>query len=190
MPNTPAAYLFLRQLIEDKQSTTIAEVGVWKAHFSSYILENCDFVKRVYSIDPYKQWPHEQYVDGKNNHSQERFDKIYQKVAATLSSFGERSTLIRDDSIGASKQIEDESLDLVWIDANHGYEWVRDDINAWFPKVKSGGIVSGDDYSLEFPGTIKAVTEYCDVRDIFVTVYGCVWYFEKDKVYLRGGRNR
>ena len=74
MPNTTAAYLFLRQLIEDKQLTTIAEVGLWKAHFSSYILRNCDFVKKVYSIDPYKQWPREQYIDGKNSHPQNRLE--------------------------------------------------------------------------------------------------------------------
>ncbi len=188
---TPAQYLHLRQLIEDRQHKRIAEVGVWKGHFSIHILENCPQVEKVYSIDPYRQWPKKQYVDSRNNTSQKKFEHIHQRVQGTLSKFGDRSTLIRDTSLNAVKTIKDESLDLVWIDANHSYQCVKEDMHAWLPKVKHGGILSGDDYGLQFPGTIEAVNEYCFVRDIIVSVIpGGVWYFEKGKVYLRGGRDR
>ena len=55
-------------------------------------------------------------------------------------------------------------FDFVFIDANHSYEAVREDVAAWAPKVRSGGIVSGHDYypgkSYKQCGVIQAVDEY------------------------------
>lgn len=71
--------------------------------------------------------------------------------------------IIKDYSVNAAKQIEDESLDFVYIDGAHDYKNVRDDLEAWTPKVRVGGIVAGDDF-YDFPsgkgGVMKAVTEY------------------------------
>jgi Methyltransferase domain len=53
----------------------------------------------------------------------------------------------------------DESLDFVYIDADHAYESVRRDIAAWWPKVRRGGALAGHDYTPEIPGVIQAVTE-------------------------------
>jgi len=54
----------------------------------------------------------------------------------------------------------DASLDWVFIDADHAYESVRKDIDAWLPKVRTGGIIAGHDF-INWPGfgVIKAVTE-------------------------------
>ena len=49
--------------------------------------------------------------------------------------------------------------DLIFIDADHSYEWVKRDINALYPKVRSGGILSGHDYGNENIGVKKAVDE-------------------------------
>jgi len=55
---------------------------------------------------------------------------------------------------------EDESLDFVYIDANHEYKWVSSDIVLWFPKVKKGGWIGGHDYVRDIsPGVVKAVLE-------------------------------
>ena len=56
-------------------------------------------------------------------------------------------------------QFEDESLDMVYIDAVHQYENVIEDIKAWYPKVKVGGIVAGHDFQDAFPGCKKAVVD-------------------------------
>ena len=51
-------------------------------------------------------------------------------------------------------------VDFVFIDAEHTYEGVRDDIIAWSPKVRPGGIIAGHDYTPErFPGVVAAVDE-------------------------------
>jgi hypothetical protein len=62
-------------------------------------------------------------------------------------------------SVEAAKLYKDKSLDVVFIDANHSYESVRDDIEAWLPKVKMGGIIAGHDYTLNWPGVLQAVNE-------------------------------
>lgn len=84
-----------------------------------------------------------------------------------------RPIVIKKTSVEAAKFIADGSLDFVYIDAAHDYENVKADINAWAPKVRKGGIVSGDDYYV-FPhgndGVIKAVDEYVKEHDIDLQV--------------------
>jgi len=62
-------------------------------------------------------------------------------------------------SVEAARRYEDESLDFVYIDADHSYNAIKADIAAWLPKVKQGGILGGHDYSKLFPGVVKAVRE-------------------------------
>jgi predicted O-methyltransferase YrrM len=62
-------------------------------------------------------------------------------------------------SANAAPLYKSESLDAVMIDANHEYSFVKDDIAAWFSKVKPGGLIAGHDFGLEHPGVIKAVIE-------------------------------
>src|SRR4029077_6676495 len=49
--------------------------------------------------------------------------------------------------------------DMVFIDAEHSYEAVATDMVNYNPLLRSGGILSGHDYSVAFPGVMKAVEE-------------------------------
>jgi hypothetical protein len=74
--------------------------------------------------------------------------------------FGDRIQLVIADSISASRLFGDASLDWVHLDARHDYESVKADIEAWLPKIKKGGWLSGDDYDEEkWPDVVKAVGE-------------------------------
>ena len=57
------------------------------------------------------------------------------------------------------KNYPDEYFDIVYIDASHEYECVKEDIISWLPKVKIGGILCGDDYCVGWPQVVKAVDE-------------------------------
>lgn len=59
--------------------------------------------------------------------------------------YSPRVTLLQMDSVKASYMFSDGWLDAVYIDANHSYEAVMADMNAWWPKVKSGGVFCGHD---------------------------------------------
>ena len=56
-------------------------------------------------------------------------------------------TPIQDESVSASCKYTDDSLDFVFIDADHRYDSVVADIQAWLPKMKNGSILAGHDYA-------------------------------------------
>ena len=73
---------------------------------------------------------------------------------------GEMVQLIISDSVSASKLFPDASLEWVHLDARHDYLSVKADIDAWLPKVKTGGWLSGDDYDRnKWPEVVRAVDE-------------------------------
>lgn len=120
------------------------EVGVWKALFSEFLLENWKG-KKLYSVDPWKSFSSDEYID-EMNINQEEFDKIYENSKQLLSKFGNRSEICRDVSINAAVSFKNNSLDFVYLDGRHHYEGVKEDIESWFCKVKKGGIICGHDY--------------------------------------------
>jgi cephalosporin hydroxylase len=74
-----------------------------------------------------------------------------------------RITPLHMPSVQAAKLYKDKSLDFIWIDADHTYEAVKEDIEAWFPKLKSHRYLAGHDYgNREFPGVKQAVDEFFD----------------------------
>ena len=66
---------------------------------------------------------------------------------------------VRASSIEAAKIYKDRSISFIMIDASHAYQDVVDDINAWYPKLKLGGIMSGDD--LDWHEVKQAVEDCC-----------------------------
>jgi predicted O-methyltransferase YrrM len=72
---------------------------------------------------------------------------------------------------------KDESIDFLFIDADHEYDKIKQDINLWFSKIKKNGVIAGHDYTIGFPGVIKAVDEFFG-KDNF-NVVGSSWIFEK-----------
>jgi len=133
-----------------------AEIGVERAHFSRHIAKTA---AKLYCIDPWKTGP----VYGFRDYvTQDRLDSFYEEAKGRMESFN--CEFIRKISQDAVKDFEDESLDFVYIDANHDYENTRNDIREWSKKVKKGGIVSGHDYVEKISqvytfGVVKAVNE-------------------------------
>jgi hypothetical protein len=140
---------------------TVVEVGVWRGEFSIQMM-NALTPKNFYGIDPYKLY--DGYTDKPGNEffSQDRLDSLYEHTSTIISRNG--GVLVRDFSSSASQSFEDGSVDLVYLDADHKYEAVMDDISFWWPKVRSGGIFSGHDYiarsHVEEFGVIPAVQEF------------------------------
>jgi len=122
------------------------EIGVKEGKFSERILHYWRG-KLLVSIDPWREFGGE-YQD-KANVAQAQQDDYYHETQARLDRFGERSRIVRLTSEEGAAQTEDGSLDFAYLDAQHHYEAVKQDIELWWPKVRRGGLLCGHDYSDE-----------------------------------------
>lgn len=111
-------------------------------------------------------------IDNWSNPETERRERVHERHVETwarnaLANYG--AIIIKMDSVEAARYVADGSLDFVYIDGDHTYKGAKADIEAWAPKVRIGGIVSGDDY-YDFPsgrgGVIPAVDEYVALHNI------------------------
>lgn len=152
---------------------TAAEIGVKVANHSDAILSGWRGA-RLISIDPWRGADPGEYVD-RANVAQDRHDEFYAAARTRLAKHGDRSEIWRMTSLEGAQRIENASLDYVFIDARHDYDSALEDLEAWFDKVKPGGILAGHDYADgEFPqgafGVKSAVDEFFAARGIAVHV--------------------
>lgn len=121
-----------------------AEIGVKEGNFSERILRRWEG-GRLYSIDPWREFLSSDYADIANE-PQEEQDRLYRSTIRRLMPFQRRSLIWRLTSKEGSELISDQSLDFCYIDADHSYEGVSEDLRLWFPKVRNGGVLAGHDY--------------------------------------------
>jgi hypothetical protein len=119
--------------------TVGAEVGVLAGKFSK-VLTYKDPKLHLYAVDAWKVYPGYKLFD----FDQKVFDDYYEEAKQRLS--GRNVTFVHKLSMDAIEDFEDESLDFVYVDANHEFMNVVQDITCWTRKVKKGGIVAGHDY--------------------------------------------
>lgn len=97
-------------------------------------------------------------------------------VDANLKTLAGRYRTIRDGSTKAAGHFFDQSVDFVFLDANRERNKVTDDIVAWLPKVRHGGVIAGFGYCNSHPGVVdavercflfaKRVQEYCWIVEV------------------------
>ena len=123
---------------------TGAEIGVQNGFYSEILL-NFWKGKCLFSIDAWQNFEEDKYVDIANITTEQHLD-LYADTSLKLRTFGERSIIWRMTSYEASRIIPDESLDFCYLDADHSYKGVLNDIKLWMPKIKKGGVICGHDY--------------------------------------------
>lgn len=150
------SYSHIPMLINKYNLKSGVEVGVAFAGHAVQIL-NATKLNSLTGIDPYV---HINNYDDPMNFEQEKFDNVHSFVKKRMKKFGSRYKHIRKRSQNAASNFN-KHVDFVYIDADHSYEGVKNDIAVWFDKVNDGGIISGHDYGhVNFPGVKKAVDGY------------------------------
>ena len=145
------------------------EIGVQQGEFSETILRYWRGMHLI-SVDPWREDAPERYVDIANVR-QSAHDQFHEATTQRLAPYGVRSTIWRMTSLEAAPRIPRHSLDFVYIDARHDYAAVLEDLEAWYDKVRPGGIVAGHDYvDGSFPagefGVKSAVDEFFAARQL------------------------
>jgi len=141
------------------------EIGVWQGEFSPTIIELIAPDKLVL-IDPWAHIEDDSHTEafvGRTGKS--KMDKIFAKVAALFDKEIKDGSvsIVRDFSVLALAQFDDESISFAYVDGDHSYEGVGSDLKALFPKMKKGGIMAFDDYHRRGwwgDGVIRAINDF------------------------------
>lgn len=134
------------------------ELGVAEGEFSESVLRDQD-VSLWYSVD---MWA----GDRGHDHAQK------QTAINRLQPYGERSVVIQSRFCDVVEDFEDEYFDVVYVDgyAHTGQEHGKT-LRDWWPKVKPGGILSGDDYDPAWPLTVQYVDEFCAQQNLKLHIH-------------------
>jgi len=174
--NHRACYLKCISMIYEIEVKTIAEVGVFRGK-NAEVLKQQFPNAHLYLIDPWV--PTKEYLDSGSAVSDDL--KVYEKAFERVLRLFEKDpnvTLIQKTAKEAASLIPN-NLDLVFIDANHAYASVKEDILTYHPKVRSGGILSGHNYGRSrIPSVKQAVQEL--FNDNFILGQDEVWLHIKN----------
>lgn len=166
----------LYDLIVKGNYTKCLEIGTASGLTAHNILLNTKGVTWT-SIDPYVSY--EEYIDGKNH--PKKMIRMRRQAYENLGPFGQRWRHIEKFSSEAVAEIDDD-YDLIFIDGNHTYDFIKSDLRLFYPKVRAGGVFSGHDYrhgSLH-PGVKKAVDEFVKEKQLKLCLRANhVWFIRK-----------
>ena len=178
-------------LIKLINAKNIIEVGVAYGYHADSLLSNLPKLNYV-GIDPYPA------VYDVDDHfptyvsrlfscgPEDAMNRLYLTVNTWLTSkYQSRFNLIREASLNAVKTIEFESVDIVFLDGDHRFEVVSEEIERYWPLVNKGGILAGDDY--EWPGVKMAVENFSKAESVPIFFLSnenrgyATWFVQKNK---------
>jgi predicted O-methyltransferase YrrM len=158
----------LAKLFSELKFKKGAEIGTLRGDYAEVLCRNIENL-HLYCVDPYMAY--QVYVRW---HTQKELDEAYRIAQDKVKNYN--VTFIKDMSINGARYIDDKTIDFVYIDASHSYRDVVDDIDTWYKKVRSGGIISGHDYlrrkSPSNTHIIQAVNGFVDsycIKPYFIT---------------------
>lgn len=176
----------IEKLLETLQEPKLyVEIGMAMGYHIETILQKFKNLN-CYGVDPYIPYDP---TDGFNIIQKideslspvDNFNLFCESVNTRLSKY-KNFKHIRQESSKAYSNFNDESIDLLFIDGNHTYEYVKTDCNLWWNKIKKGGIMCGDDYYMQ--GVRNAVNEFAEYNKLklqFITKNNnyLTWYIIK-----------
>ena len=173
--------LYSNMVKKFSSGSKFVEVGSWKGKSAAYMaveIANSNKDIEFYCVDTW---------EGSVEHEgMQELPKLYDIFLSNMKPLEKHYFPLKISSLDAVKKFKDESLDFVFIDASHEYDDVKKDIEAWLPKIKSGGILAGHDYYSEgtdwFPGVKQAVNE---ILDEFDCSENCWIYYKEETNKLK-----
>jgi hypothetical protein len=146
--------LDLINYLKDKVETMV-EVGSYQGESTIIFAQNLPNIKKIYAVDPWLNG----YAAGDICSDEYPMEIVENNFDIRIKDY---PTIIKKKmfSTDFANEIEDGSLDFVYIDGDHQYESCKNDIKIWLPKIKSNGIIAGHDYLPAcFMGVVNAVNE-------------------------------
>jgi hypothetical protein len=160
-----AGLIDLCDYIPDTESKTMVEIGSFQGESAEVF---CQYFKHVHCVDTWNIEHLQGYIDHAElkQNPEDVFDKIIIDRFTNV-------TKTKTTSKEASDSFDENSIDMVYIDGDHSYDAVKEDILLWSPKVKVGGHITGHDYH-EGGAVQKALNETLGIPDIKFQDYSWV----------------
>jgi hypothetical protein len=174
---------WLQERVRGLAGGAIALVGIYQGLNVSYVAELCrDRGIRLLAVDVWEKIGDRlngrQYKPGALGGFREDLRAARMKFERWVAElgFGDHVEILQASSLEAAGALPDASLDLVFLDADHGYDEVRQDLAAWAPKLRPGRLLAGDDWDAgRWPGVVQAVEELARARGLAVRVEHQLW---------------
>jgi len=164
----------LATIIREEAMEHFTEVGCKEGRTTRFILENCPDC-HVIAVDPWCAMPEQGAKRGGETYEAWDFQAIESQFWGLVEPFKDRLTFHRKTSLEAADAVEDDSQDLIFIDAAHDYASVLEDIAAWRPKLRDGGILAGHDFQHKFPSVMDAVADSFNLMVVQVAPDSVWW---------------
>lgn len=163
--------LFAKDLFKNRKDLICAEIGSWKGENALDILRNLPNIKTLYLIDPWEKY------DKYNKKEVNELNDCFKGTLKRLKKYKHKIKIIKKYSSEAVDDLPD-NLDFIYIDANHKYEYAKQDMELYYEKVRNGGVLAGHDISW-WPGVSKAFCEFSTKRGLDPLIRGMDWMVVK-----------
>ena len=167
-------------------SINVIEIGARYGESTKLLLKHLN-IKNYYIIDSYCSYDEYEH-DGFNDIIKDNDDKIFNEVKNNLKKYTEVTNKVHNKNANlifyrtfsnnkeTIQSIKNESIDLIFIDGNHSYKYVLEDLENYYPKLVKNGILCGDDFFMRLkkndilnsgagydePMVYEAVIEFCE----------------------------
>jgi hypothetical protein len=156
------------------KNLVIAEIGVFKGEFSKFLFEE-NQPKELHLIDIFTGIECSGDKDGNNI----IYTNLSEEFNLITKYFNDNNNVYihKGYSQDILNNFNDEYFDMIYIDGDHSYNGVKNDLNLSYQKIKTGGYICGHDYTtIMFEGVVRAVNEFCEERKLkikYLTKDGC-----------------
>lgn len=142
--------------------STFVEVGVWKGRSICYFAEWCRILGKdikIFGVDMFGG----NFGRGDGlKWADDTIDTVRENL--NIAGVGDMVTLYKADSAAGAALFEDNSLDFVWLDADHTFRNLCRELISWSPKVKNGGILAGHDWDKNTHPDVQRALDAIGIR--------------------------
>ena len=144
-------------------SAVAVELGAWKGRSAACMGVEIANSGKAIQFSTVDHWQGSRGEDAHDADPDVRAGRLYEVFLENIRPVAEFVRAMKSDTAVAAGQFDDESIDFLYVDASHTYDGVLRDLHAWYPKVKPGGLIAGDDWCFSDRGELGvrfAVTDF------------------------------